>query len=441
MNVRLLVLPLLGLIYQTAGQPPRPEPRYFRYHRTVEVPTASASSASAPTSGASTPSTTTTDTSRQTCAALDTSVFMHSAADLSDIRLFSGAQEIPYALQSGASSARQAPEQPSLLNLGTRAGHVVFDARVTTPSYGIVELSVEKQNFVASVEVSGSQSPNDSGATQLGTYTIFDLTSQGLHRSTVLHLPPSTFPYLHFTVIGPIAPSEIKGLTILEAPPRPPVYTTLVEAQSMTRQGRQSVATFTLSKRVPVDRVEFIFANATGNFSRNVSVRRSDQDRRAPELGTGTVYRIHTTQGGRQIDQDQYTVDVNDMAPTDTGHVQWTVAVDNGDDAPLAIQAVRLQIRERTVCFDANVGASYALYYGDSTLVTPRYDYASLFRPQETARVAKLGAEEQNLQVATRVDTRPFTERHPMLLWGALVVVIGVLGLIAMRTASRVQIS
>jgi hypothetical protein len=158
-------------------------------------------------------------------------------------------------------------------------------------------------------------------------------------------------------------------------------------------------------------------------------------------LGAGTIYRIHTIQGGRQIDQDQYTVDVNGMTPRDTGHVQWTVTVDNGDDAPLAIQVVRLQVRERTVCFDANAGASYTLYYGDSTLVAPRYDYASLFRPRETARVAGLGAEEQNLQLAARADTRPFTERYPVLLWGALVVVIGVLGVIAVRTASRVQTS
>jgi hypothetical protein len=30
---------------------------------------------------------------------------------------------------------------------------------------------------------------------------------------------------------------------------------------------------------------------------------------------------------------------------------------------------------------------------------------------------------------------RPFTERHPVLLWAALIVVVGTLGVVALRSA------
>ena len=35
----------------------------------------------------------------------------------------------------------------------------------------------------------------------------------------------------------------------------------------------------------------------------------------------------------------------------------WTVTVDNGDDAPLAITDVKLEMTERRLCFDAAAGA------------------------------------------------------------------------------------
>jgi len=113
----------------------------------------------------------------------------------------------------------------------------------------------------------------------------------------------------------------------------------------------------------------------------------------------------------------------------------WTVTVDNGDDAPLAITSVKLEMEQRTLCFDAVAGASYALYYGDAALSVPQYDYAKLFAPEKDAAVAALGPETANPLYQARPDGRAFTERHPALLWLALILVVAVLGLVALRTA------
>jgi hypothetical protein len=116
---------------------------------------------------------------------------------------------------------------------------------------------------------------------------------------------------------------------------------------------------------------------------------------------------------------------------------KWTVTIENGDDAPMTLASVRLQMLERTFCFEAAAGTSYTLYYGDSALTAPRYDYATLFVAQANALPATSGPEQPNAGYQPRPDDRPFTEKHPALLWIALVAVIALLGAIALRSAKR----
>ena len=100
---------------------------------------------------------------------------------------------------------------------------------------------------------------------------------------------------------------------------------------------------------------------------------------------------------------------------------RWTVTIDNGDDAPLALERVRLQMLERKLCFEAEANAHYALFYGDPKLTAPHYDCATLFTPQPDASLTAVGPEQANPAYQPRPDERPFTERHPALLWVALI--------------------
>ena len=89
---------------------------------------------------------------------------------------------------------------------------------------------------------------------------------------------------------------------------------------------------------------------------------------------------------------------------------------------------------ERNLCFDAAAGAAYSLYYGDPALAAPQYDYARLFAQQPGAAAARLGGENANPGFRPRPDERPFTERHPALLWIALGAVVLVLGGVALKS-------
>jgi hypothetical protein len=377
----------------------------------------------------------------QTCAAIDPTVFAHSAPSLSDLRLYSDGKEAPYAIRFAApvtaSAAKIAP-----LNLGTQNGRVVFDAEMPTGSYSDVEVDLGAQDFIATVEVWGRHTPGFGEATKLGSFTVFDFTGQKLGRSTTLHLQQSDFRYLHFRIDGPLKPGDVGGLTVDRVTQGEPRYLTVAETSQMKQRDRETVIEFSVPRNMPVDRIEFLPDANAANFSRNVTATATQQSPAADTPAetftySGSILRFHGVRNEHRIDEDRLNVDVPNSSTTES--TAWVVKIDNGDDSPIALTSVKLEMLERTLCFDAIPGGKYILYYGDPALSAPRYDYATLFSPDPSAARAVLGPEQENSEYRPRPDARPFTERHPALLWAALVLVIVLLGGTALRSAKQVK--
>ena len=381
----------------------------------------------------------------QTCEPIDTTTFAHAAPGLADLRLYRDGAETPYALHLAA-AVEGAEKTISALNLGQRGGQVVFDAAMPDGSYSDVALTVNAHDFIAAVTVTGSQSEAGGAETKLGSFTIFDLAKQRLGRSTVLHLPESDFRFLHFHVAGPLKAEDISGLTVGRLPAGQPKYVTVAESSNVKVVGHESSLSFTIPANVPVDRIVFVPGSEPVNFSRDVnvsvipSVHPSSPEEASPLLlarSSGNLLRVHSVQSGHRIEEERLTIDAPESAFS--AESVWNINVDNGDDRPVEFRSVRLEMLERTLCFDAAAGAAYTLYYGDDALSAPRYDYARLFAYEANAPRAALGAEKKNAAFHPRPDERPFTEQHPALLWVALIVVVALLGLIALRTAKRTQ--
>jgi hypothetical protein len=415
MNVR-------GALLLLAVAAVSPEIPYFQYERPLSAPAARAG---------------------QTCVVLDGGLFARAAPQLADLRLYRGQTETPYVVRYATPvEEQQGTIQP--LNLGSRRGQTVFDAAMPEGRYSDIDLNPTGKDFIATVTVTGSETQGSGGETRLGSYTIFDLTRQKLGRSTILHLPESDFRYLHFRIAGPLTPQSITGLSIDRLPQSKSQYVTVAESSQVTQKGHETTIQFRVPADVPVDRIEFVPAAEPANFSRAVIVKAApvhavplSTDSAPPEplVTSGNLLRVHGTHDGHRIDEERLAVD-SPWANFGTAS-QWTIAIDNGDDPPLPIQAVSLQMIQRQLCFDAAAGAAYTLFYGDPALQAPRYDYATLFTAEADAAQATLGPEEKNPQHQSRPDQRPFTEKHPGLLWTALVLVILVLGVVAVRTAKQ----
>lgn len=414
----LVLLLLLALAGAASGA--KPKIQYFHYERKIQNLPQSA---------------------RQTCVAVDPAIFAHAAPVLADLRIYHGTAETPYALRESRPSAR-ADRRVTPLNSGRRGGHTVFDAAMPAGQYRDVRLEVTGKNFIATIEVSGSQTQAGARRTRIGSYTIFDLTRQKLGRSTVLHLPTSDFRFLHFRIDGPIPPRDVNGLTVLYVTARKPKYVTVAASSRVTQEGRDSVIHFTVPAHTPVDRVVFVPGASPRDFSRDVRIRVQPEklpgtsqsaEPASPAQAYGNLLRIHRFEEGHRLNEERLSV----TAPPEVSGraTRWTVTIENGDDTPISLRSVRLEMVQRDLCFHAAGGSGYTLYYGDSALSPPRYDYATLFALQPDAATAILGPERANPSYRPRPDTRPFTEKHPALLWTALVLVILLLAVIALRSA------
>lgn len=386
----------------------------------------------------------------QACVTLDPATFAHAGLQLDSLRLYNGDNVTPYAINYSAPAA-SAPKKIAPLNIGTRGGATSFDAAMPDGSYSNIDLDIDAKNFIATVRVSGSQT--QSGATtNLGSYTIFDFTRQKLGRSTILHLPQSDFRYLHFRIDAAIHPDQVTGLSTGRLPASEPQYVTVATSSSILQNGRDSIIEFTIPASVPVDRIVFTPGPQPVNFSRDVTVTvtaaplkppPNDGAQTAPlwqATFSGSVLRIHANQNGHKIDEEDLAIEATGYASTlAPAGAHWTIAIHNEDDAPIDLRSVTLQMIARNLCFDSAPGASYQLYYGDTVLSAPRYDYAQLFSLDKNAAHPNLGPEEPNPQFQNRPDTRPFTEKHPALLWIVLIAAIILLGLIALRSSRQLK--
>lgn len=450
--VRLAIVSLVlsNAAASLAQAPPiKAEPQYFRYQRVLSVPASAA----------------------EACAILDAGVFAHAAPSLKDLRLYTAPpqREVPYAITLSE------PQQPNtesarILNLGTRGHSIVFDLEMPTRPYTEVTLNLDAQDFLATATVSGS---NDltSTPTSLGTFTLFDLSSQHLSRNTTLPLQESSFRYLHIALDLTPAPGSpalpptaqfVLGAAVPPSREAQTLYTLAAKTTTIIQHGRQTLASLFLPQRVPVERASFtIDPSYKSNFSRDVHISDSPQSAPDPlsappgtalsETATGTILRVHLTQDGREIRQQQLSIPVT-IGSNLQGPATVQIAIDNGDDPPLPITSITLEMRQRRLCFDpasvrnsaqnevqtASPAQPLTLYYGEPGLPTPQYDFARIFAASSSTTVEQLGPERPNPFYRPRPDTRPLTERHPDTIWVALLAVIGLLAIIAFRSAKKV---
>jgi hypothetical protein len=417
---------LLALLLWQAVPDAATNQQYSRYQRTISL-----------SSGPS-----------QSCAVIDPNIFPHAASSLKDLRLYQEGRELPYAITLSE------PEQPDsdtaqVRNLGLRGRNIVFDVEMPNRPYTDVTLELAGQDFIATATVSGTRDPNYANQTSLGDFTLFDLTTQHLSRNTTLHLQETNLPYLHVELAASPAPGThafdptlqmVLGVTVPPSREAQSLYTTAATTTQLIQRGRRTVALLPLPERIPIERISFdLPATFKANFSRDVHIIDRPQDGQSDTSETlaGTILRVHLTQVGREIRQQQLSVPAT-LGSNMQSAANVTVAVDNGDDAPLPITAIHLEMRQRKICFDAPTAQPATLFYGDPGMAAPQYDYTRLFSPSSEIHAAQLGPEQQNPAYRDRPDERPFTERHPHLLWIVLLAVICILAVVAIRSSRTV---
>jgi hypothetical protein len=364
--------------------------------------------------------------SGQHYAVVDETVWQHALPNLEDLRLYAAGKEIPYARRTMRGTRETEQKNVRLLQPSTVGGKTQFLLEMFGVSeYDRITLTLSTKNYVAHARIEGQDDPHGPRWANLGTTTLFDLSDERLGHNSTLQIPVSTYKYLRVTVDGLVKPSAVQSGAAGIERAQEAVWRDLGSEPKQTQEGKDTVLTFAVPENVPVERVMLAIDPAQGNFQREMEM----QSAKGLTNRAGEISRIHMQRNGGKIDVDQTW-----LALSATSDGQLHAIIHNGDDAPLRITRARLQQHERRIYFDCDAGVSLELYYGDQKLDAPVYDYAKLFQSDVNAKQVQISAEEANSSYTGRPDERPWSERHPAVLWGAILAAVAILGGIAVRS-------
>jgi hypothetical protein len=432
-------LPILAALLLQAGTfpsisnapAPLADPQHLRYVRSLALPSYASGTA---------------------CTILDASVYAHTASpSADDLRVFRSSahtppQEIPFVVSYSAAQPTDA-QTATVRNLIAHNSTLTFDLAMPPRPYSEVDLNLSAHNFLATAEVTA---PN---AKPLGTFTLFDLTQRHLARSTSLALQESTLPRLHITLhlrtldnkpFPHLDPSILQGATIPASREAQTLYTPVASANSLTQQSTTSIAQLNIPAHLPIERVQFVLdPTYKSDFLRTVSITanaETHQPDQPQELIAGQISRVTrpadaatATPAIRAAQLSLPAVIASNMHDPATVRI----AIANGSQPPLLIRAVQLQMRQRTLCFNALANETYTLRYGDNDLHTPVYDLGDLTTLPTKPIIANLGVEQLNPTYKQRAIETTYKQRNPNLFWIALVAAIAIIGSLGSRQATR----
>jgi len=362
---------------------------------------------------------------RQNYLVVDPELWDKGSTSLGDLRLVTASgSEIPYAMvvKSGSSSTRET--EVKVLQLGTVRGATDFVLDVSAvPEYDQVRLRLAARDFIAHATVEGRDDLGRLPVTRLGTYTLYNFAREFLGSNSTLKLPRSRFRYLHIHIEGAVTPEDVLGASVANIEEQKAQWTPLDVSLKIEQAGKRTVLTWDALADVPVDRVALLVDPADVNFRRDVQVLARNN-----MVGRGEIHRIRMKRDGRAVESEELALSLGGIhAP------RYKLTVENGDDPPLRIVGVQVFSMERRVYFDPRGNSTLRLYYGDDHLAAPLYDYAKLFQEPEDALRAELGPGAHNSAYTGRPDERPWTDKHPAVLWTAMILAVAGLAAVALR--------
>jgi hypothetical protein len=367
------------------------------------------------------------------CFVLDSSVYAHSTPTLSDLRLVASPNgspaEIPYAITvSGLATAESEPAR--ILNLThPTANRIGFDLQMPQRPYSALAIALGNHDFVASAKLSGISAPSAKQSTYLGSFPLYDLTAHDLGRDTTLQFAESTYPYLHIDLeLTPLASAAAPELTAATVPPTrqaQTLYTTVAETKTISQQSGASIATLPLPAHIPVERVALeLDPSESANFSRTVTV--SAQAPQTPqETLPGEISRVRLTLAGRNLRHQSLAIPAV-LGANARRAATVSVAIQNGAAPPLKIRSIRLEMRQRKLCYPVPPNSGVFLFYGDATLPAPAYSFANTFNPANPTLPANLSSERLNPHFHPIQPPRPH-RLFPPFAWTAVLALLGLL--------------
>lgn len=361
-------------------------------------------------------------------------LFAHCNIGLSDIRLVDDqGHEIPYELNVEHGSARSESHEAGILENSFAANkftQIVGDLGHDPPSYDRVRVETALADFIVWAEVALSDDAKTWRIVEPRA-PIARFRRRSVEGTQTIPFQGLSSRYIRVRIFETEHPFTVSGLTVLREESHPSTLAEVPAAFQLANSDDTTETSWTTSlatSRVPVSRLTF--ATETPEFYRAVRVSGSEDGKIWNYRGSGVIFRYK--QGAKT--RESLNVDFPEWPPEWPKDRLLRVDVINGNDQPLRGAQLTVLAVPRVLVFKAQPNAAYRVVYGNDRAWTPQYDlshYLDAGAPKPVYLALSLGPEERT---ANYQDPRPFSERHPEVLWISLGIAIVLIGVTAVKT-------
>jgi hypothetical protein len=359
---------------------------------------------------------------------VDSTLYRDSSANLDDLRILRDNTETPYVVLTLAGS-REAVEPPTTIvnkaylpGVGVQAvldlkGHAKHNRlRIITPLH----------NFKENVLVETSDDDHTWAVVQ-SAGLIFDvLQDDHTAAENTISYPTSTRRFVRLTIAGWTDPANLQSVRLSafrETGATRDVVATL--SPTVREDAKAQTTELTLDLGFPGQPFDHIDLTVEpGLFSRTVEISSTNDPQHWYSSSGGVIFR---TAEGEQLSLD--------IAERTDRYLKITVF--NADSAPLPFGRITLSGIRRVVKFASAQPGAYFVYVGNPNARQPSYDFARVLSAKSAAASATLGSVEAN--PLFRLPERPWTDRNPWLLNGALALAVLAMGCVTLRMLKRVS--
>ena len=365
-------------------------------------------------------------------AKLTRDIYVRSRADLADLRVVRGGEEIPYLVEVRRGSVEFRETEPTVINQSVIPGRglqLTLDLG-SHIMHSRIRISTGEANFRQKVRIETSNNERSWAIARIEGY-IFDF-SQGDHHMALLTVdyPVSTMRYVRVTVFGWMKTDAVRQVWSAyrnEHPAEREVMATVVPEHSEDPQNKSSVLLVDLKQSgVPYDRIRVEAAPA--HYVRAVELETSTGAKDWHFVASGTIY--------------QTAGDSSDSLTFGERHDRYLrLRIFNGDDQPVPVNRIVLEDTVRLLKFPLGAGQSY-LFAGNPQAKAPSYDFAAVLArepAQPEVRAVLLAPSANPGYRPPPPPVKPWSERYPQLLYGTLALAIVVMGYITVRFMLKVK--
>ena len=357
-------------------------------------------------------------------------LFAHCNAGCSDLRIVDPqGQEVPYELETDHATARSESYQAHIIENSFAAGkftQVVGDLGRNAPFYDRVRVETTQPDFIVWAEVALSDDAKTWRIVETRA-PIARFRKRSVDGTQTIPFQGLNSRYIRVRIFEPEAQFSVSGMIVLREESHPATLAAVPATFQLAASDDTTETAWTTdlaASRIPVSRLQFV--TDTPEFYRAVRLADSADGKLWNYRGSGVIYRYHRGATTRE----SLAVDFRESPENRFVRVE----VINGNDQPLRNARLTLFAVPRVVLFRPKSNADYRLLYGNDRASSPQYDLSHYLETGPSAPVylnLSLGPEEIT---ANYRDPRPFSERHPEVLWISLGIAIVLIGFTALKT-------